>query len=827
MNPRETLDPSVWRRPSEEELLRYIDRLIPTHEAGRAHSPSRGRRLTFDMTLDVHSVSLYCYLKWRFGAPNGVAMMMGDGGTQDLYHWHYTLLSAGTFFDIHSTQMGIEFQCPDLEDSPELEQWLKGAILADMDTHRNDIAREKQRLENWTIFVNPYQRLDEVISGLEARASGFNLALPKLKPMTIAGGQWNEDTLRTFEIAATEYGERLADAQTVGLSVKMVVPIWVESFINLVLFFLAHDKVKRDKRLFDSYFRQHIDVRVKMLPSVCKGFLSDISDSDPEFRNFFNLFQCRNDLLHGNIDVKQLQVDRMFFDGMIPLYEEWKSDYERRLAPVMAFIDPSAARKDILTGSEFIIYLANKLEPVFAKQLWAISSSPILGYRKDSGKLGILFDGDVRMLVPRTGIGDVGRQRSLQDCEPPPESPCLCGSGATFGACCRGRYGQGHLHSAHELLARGDFRAALIEARRYVCWYSLCHLAHTKPLIESADEKAEPVLAADISAMTDIVRLLRTLYQKADIADEYPQAIVVLRNAIADSRWHSRIQMLLAEWWAHEKHNRQEARRALSESDIDNCYDEEVLMCYLSVCGGVLSPEQRIDLATRISELTDDAGVRLNYSAMTSAAFLEQDAPERSIDILEKAITQYNETDKERRSEYGDLQCAHSIQLLGRLQNDEGLLRDAAARFQVLIDNADATRYTTAYFADCLRAIGECHLLLGDHRAAIESLQKSLDRRWDNFACILLVKAHLGNDDWVECRDALGRIAPTTLSEENYYDYAMALASIELRVPTLKGINEAKAVLKETRCRSAYFRTQRDSTLIALLEAQNQLLTSA
>jgi tetratricopeptide (TPR) repeat protein len=822
MDPHEIFDPSNWILPAKPDLLAHIQMLRTPRRASPGESP--GRRLTIDLTLDIHSVSLYCYLKSRFGPPNGVAMQMRDGGTHDFYHWHYTLAAGKKCFDVHSTQLGIEFQCPHLDYSAQFEDALKTALLADMARNRQDIGREKKQLEDWTVFVNPYQRLDEVVSGLEARASGLHLVLPKLKPMTLAAGHWNEEAMRAFETQATEYGKQLADAQTVGLSIKLIVPVWVESFINLLLFLLAQDKIKRDKRLFDNCFRQQIDVRVKMLPSVCKGFAADISDSDPEFRNFHKLFQDRNDLLHGNIDVNQLQIDRMFFDELIPLYGEWKSDYERRLAPVMAFIEPSVARLDIVNGSEFIIYLANKLAPGFAKQLWAVASSPMLGYRKDSMRLGILFDDEIRMLVPRRSTGRAGRPRSLEECEPPPGAPCLCGSGARFGTCCKGQYAQGHRHKTYELLAEEHFSAALTEARRYACWYSLCHQAHTKPLLDCGDEKAESLLAVDIAAMTGIGRLLRTCYQKAEIGDEFPNALAVLDGAIADPHWHSRIQALLADWWRLDKQNEQQARRALADINIDHCYDEVVLTCYLSVWGDESSPQRRIDLASRICELTEDASVRLNYSAMTSAVLLEQEDSERAIEILEQAIAQYDAVDEDRQDGFGDMRCAQAVRLLGEVKGDDNVLRNAAFRFQALIDKADPKRYTTAYFGDCTRAIGECHLLLGDLPAAVTLLQRSLGLQWDNYACILLAKAHLKNGDSTECRNALERIDPAALSEANHYDYAITLASLELRVPTLTGIDTAKALLKETKCRSTYFHKERDRKLIALLEVENQLL---
>jgi len=494
------LDPSNWTLPSKEDVVSYIEQLTNRASDSHAQSSGSGRKVSIDLTLDVHSVSLYCYLKIRFGVPNGLTMMMGHGGTDDLYHWHYTLRSGEAFLDIHSTQMGLELTCFNVAHSPEREEFLKEKLLADIENHRRDIGREKQRLEDWTVFVNPYHRLDDVIGGLEARVSDFNLVLPKLKPMTASGGHWEQDDLRAFEAEATAYGRQLADAQTVGLSIKTVVPIWIESFINLVIFLLAKDNIKNDKRAFDSCFRQQVDVRVKMLPNFCNGFAEEICNSDPEFKSMHKLFQTRNELLHGTIDVKKLQVDRMYFDGMVPLYEEWKSDYERRIAPAITFIEPSEARQDIVIGSEFIIYLVSKLERKIAEELWAVSSSSVLGYRKDKRRVGILFGKDIHFFVPAKVSESASRPRSLEECEPRPDSQCPCGSGVIFGACCQGHYKQSDEERVRGLLREGRFRRALVEARRHLCWYSLCHQAHTEPQIASAAKEAQSLLELDISA---------------------------------------------------------------------------------------------------------------------------------------------------------------------------------------------------------------------------------------------------------------------------------------------------------------------------------------
>jgi len=230
-------------------------------------------------------------------------------------------------------------------------------------------------------------------------------------------------------------------------------------------------------------------------------------------------------------------------------------------------------------------------------------------------------------------------------------------------------------------------------------------------------------------------------------------------------------------------------------------------------------------VSTRICELTEDASVRLNYSSLISVAYLQLEDTEKSSQILEKAVSLYDGLKGEERSGYGDFQCAHSMQLLGQLKEDDAAINSAISRFRALIGNADETRYKKDFLADCMRSIGKCYLLLDDPETAITSLKQSLELWSSNWACILLAEAQLSSNNYDACRSALSEVSTTELSEENFYDYAMTLANLALKLATVKDIEEAKVILKENKCRTPYFQRQHDRTLIDLLEAQNQLLT--
>ncbi len=79
----------------------------------------------------------------------------------------------------------------------------------------------------------------------------------------------NEDNQQYFNEIAIKYTQ----ATALAFSIRMLAPVYAESFVNTLIFLLADDDVKKDKRLYDSIIRQNIDIRVKQLHRNCNGFV--------------------------------------------------------------------------------------------------------------------------------------------------------------------------------------------------------------------------------------------------------------------------------------------------------------------------------------------------------------------------------------------------------------------------------------------------------------------------------------------------------------------------------------------------------------------------
>ncbi len=375
--------------------------MLAERDGGRKIEPATDvvRLQIRELAKHFTPVELYCYLKSQIGFANGILMIepiFGPASSDDLCHWQFVLKSPSSFAEFQSSQNGLMlflYSAPILSESDWLA--IENSLRRELETAREKTKRVKAGLEDWVVFVNPYKRLNDVVATLEERASGIRLVEPELPSLSLASGGWSADQREAFLENSNTYHQALIDAQLIGVAIRTTVPIWIESFVNLLLFALAKPRIKNDKRLFESQIRQQIDVRVKMLSDTCEGFHRSVSDDDEEFKEMQRLFQRRNTNLHGSIDVDALTTDRVFFDGNRPVYNEWLPDYSRRMPKVISFIEPMAARDDILVGSEFIIYLANLVDKSIRNQIWAIADTPLLGYRKDNKRLGILFSGPI------------------------------------------------------------------------------------------------------------------------------------------------------------------------------------------------------------------------------------------------------------------------------------------------------------------------------------------------------------------------------------------------------------------------------------------------
>jgi hypothetical protein len=130
-------------------------------------------------------LTLYTYLKARFGSPKGSMMLMKNcGTTENLIHWHYHLLSGENEIHFVGKSSGIEV-------------WLKLKIgtnftVDDWDlmvqnlksSYSNEGVKMKliqKNFERYTLFINPFTRLDDNLRKLKEELKNLDINEVKYK----------------------------------------------------------------------------------------------------------------------------------------------------------------------------------------------------------------------------------------------------------------------------------------------------------------------------------------------------------------------------------------------------------------------------------------------------------------------------------------------------------------------------------------------------------------------------------------------------------------------------------------------------------------------
>jgi hypothetical protein len=308
----------------------------------------------------VSPLDLYVYLKARFGPPNDVMMVTRAAGLENLIQWGYALTSGGHLFRLHGTSGRVEFIGERLP--PNDWRALIAAIKQDFARFGQQMKEVRQSLTRWSLFINPFRRVQMTVSHFAARLRSFEIKEPGPSAMAMTQVEAEAyDEAFAMWMGATQY------ASVAGTTVRMLTPVVAEAFVNFVLFVLAKSDIRRDDRLYNSLVRQEVDVRVRALHVHCDGFQRPVDTDAQPFKDFQTLMNGRNDFLHGNVDPQRLAFDVMFVDifhteQTIPLFRDDRSFLARYLANALKFVEPETALKDLDIVMRFIEHVLAHLD---------------------------------------------------------------------------------------------------------------------------------------------------------------------------------------------------------------------------------------------------------------------------------------------------------------------------------------------------------------------------------------------------------------------------------------------------------------------------------
>lgn len=332
-------------------------------------------------------VDAYCYLHARFGKPNGLMMLAVPPDSENIFHWHWSLRSGDETIEIQGVGATVEYMIASVAPlTPDDGKTLTRELKADFARFGAGMKEVRQELEKWTVFVNPYFRLERIVADLHARLAGI-----KLHRGPLPDAPDEEEELTAFQSLVRKVGKRYADAVQLGTSLRMISPVWAESFVNLVIFLLSKPEVRNIPRLYDDLLRREIDVRIMALHLHCDGFTAPVDRSHEAVRDFLTVMNSRNDMLHGNVDPKRLAVDEIYFAGKMPIFKRRQTLMERVFDPQLKYVEPDAVILDIYRIEAFIDYVLSLLEPDYRESVKRVMGNQYPGWRADTGRPGILF----------------------------------------------------------------------------------------------------------------------------------------------------------------------------------------------------------------------------------------------------------------------------------------------------------------------------------------------------------------------------------------------------------------------------------------------------
>ncbi|QCC02583.1 hypothetical protein E6A55_04455 [Cupriavidus necator H16] len=268
-------------------------------------------------------------------------------------------------------------------------------IKADFAGHGKQMAQLRKSLEDWTEFVNPYQRIRSSVNSLLRELDALNLCPEDEAIPDITSAHQELDT--DWSEVAARYSKGLG----LCFGIRSMLPVMAEAFVNLLLFALMRPELKSDERLRDNAIRQPIDVRIKSLSMTCIGFASPVDYKHAAFKAYHTLMNERNDLLHGNVVLEKLKFNEVYFNGRAPIFKHYRSLWERTVGVDIQAVGLHRLAHEVQVVDSMLAQLKTHLTPTTRKFIEQVSEQRDLAVDEGRGKFGVLFSRRlVDMLVP-------------------------------------------------------------------------------------------------------------------------------------------------------------------------------------------------------------------------------------------------------------------------------------------------------------------------------------------------------------------------------------------------------------------------------------------
>lgn len=221
------LDVEKWRVSTPKEVVDYLEAKRPPN-SGSSSSILIVRK-------HLRPVDVYAYLRARFGEPNGFQNFLRRDDSDNLIHWDFNVKADGA--DVYLAGASREIQIIVSEKLADSD-WRD--LIRAVKTDFGRVAAEKSKMlhsfEKYFVFQNKFVSLAGLCADLHAEILD---APPYERPVFSA----DAEDIKPFEAAMTEVSERADKLFRASLMLRLVMPIMVEAYINMVILIFCKDAI--------------------------------------------------------------------------------------------------------------------------------------------------------------------------------------------------------------------------------------------------------------------------------------------------------------------------------------------------------------------------------------------------------------------------------------------------------------------------------------------------------------------------------------------------------------------------------------------------------
>jgi hypothetical protein len=365
------VDVAAWRVASRQEQLSHLEQLRDTKRWRRKRKGG-----TLAVREKISPVEMYCYLRARFGRPNGFMTFVKNHATSDNYiHWDYHLRAGDK--DLCIWGLSREVQFAPSEDMSD-DDWR--SLIANIKADFGRVGKEKSQilrsLEKWVIFPNKFVQIANACAELHAVVVDCLEGQPAFKTRSFRTKREHAVQIKELE----KVRDRAVEIYDKSLQLSLLTPVLTEAFINMVALMLCKREIKNNQRQFEYFMRQNIDTKVFDLYYKCEGFSKQISADAATVVHFKQIMDRRNHAIHGNIEPQRDMIEVVYFEGKTPLFQDGGDNIGRYQAAMERVYRPRDVIRDYEGIYLFFEEVISCLEPETAKGVRLILEDPSPGY---------------------------------------------------------------------------------------------------------------------------------------------------------------------------------------------------------------------------------------------------------------------------------------------------------------------------------------------------------------------------------------------------------------------------------------------------------------